>query len=1615
MKKYSLINTADKGFTLIEMAVVMVIVGIVISIMVTVLPSLIQTAKLKEAKAVLEKYDATLQGYAIANNRLPFADSDGDGREDTGTFTGNLPFITLGLSSGEDPWGNPVKYGVYGASGGPGILTMAFADQDAFCAAITLAGQAGFTTSEVFVTTEDSCAAADGTNSANPAFVLASGGKEDMDGVNGFFDLCTGTPGNGFNAESKRPAPDYDDITRTFSIGELNQKICSGGGGGGGGSSSTGVENTDVLCSDGLDNDGDGRIDCHDQDCCFAGATACTDCPPLDDIQITETVLGPAKSGMSGYYHLFQATGGSGAYFWSLDSISPGIPGLTIDLWSGALTGSVTNCASATPYEVTVTAEDRDNASRSDTRVFELTVDPSQVEIEPRPGGSVDPDFVVNASTFERFFTVDEVAGGHVGDFVWTIDWNGANGDPGGFQINPTSEDNRDEALNAKLWKSSAVLQSVGVYTFTLTATDSACSQNTYTSNTYSMEITEAGINPPYTEAMEAEWRFDECTAWDGISYDVVDSLDTSGDGRYFGVAAGGAGPTHAGRVCRAAVFDGNDDKIVSRVLTGDEIISFGEAVTLACWFRSPGGGGTNPRLIEFSNERGDYQWSTALAYDNDGSLRAWVTDQNSGVRAGEIDYSAERYNDNQWHHAVYAYTHADGGNLYIDGVLKTTATDDPTTDIHDAETFVIGGYYPNISHGFKGIIDEVMVFSRAFSLEEVQDLYALTRPCQGGCYTEAVAEYRMENFPWNGTSGEVKDSGTGGNDGKAAAHGAGGVMPSQTAPSSGKVCRSGVFERTDGATGGYLDMGDPPDGDLDPGTSPMTISAWVNWDGTAGENIIYNKENLYEARVNNGYVHYAWQPHWVWDGGNAFPIGPDTWTYVTVTYDGRDQILYKNGVPVFQRTQTGAMGTNSSKLLIGARGSTTPRNFFSGMIDELKIYNRVLAENEITEDMNDSRDCGADSVVITTTSLPSGTVGDSYTAPINAIGGTAPYAWEVAVNPFSGVTLSPLTGAMVTLSGTITECAGDYDITIRVTDNNSRVDERTFTLTVENGILAISPTAPQIFECTAATFYQDFTITGPTSGGLEDFDLSWNGENPGGFELHPLGGNAVRLRKISSSDINSGYLFRVTARDANCPDNVFISGTYTLNVSGEGGDTPYYYGMTGEWNMDGCTWDGTPDEVVDTSDTGAHGRSHSMNATENSQGRSTGRVCRSAAFNLGAVNNQYVTLGHEAFQNLGSFSLSLWFRLEALSATLSPLFSGASSANANTMLIYIDAAGSTIRTHLNGGQTGIFNVGSSLADGVWHHLVWTRNIGGSGTETLYIDRTAFTDTTTSTGPVSLSPGGAVIGQEQDTVGGGFVIPGESFQGWLDELKIYNRLLSQADVDNLYGLTRTCQGSCYTGAVAEYRMDESSWAADPTVYDTSGNNIHGARFGNAVINTATQHVCNNGSFPGLAESDYLRIDGLPVSGAAREKTTVCFWMNWSGKNAAMPASWGTRYDLYLVNNMFGFNTGNGDLYGVDISGGGLENTWHHVAAVFTSQPLSYGENQLYIDGLIQPCTLLLGTTSAARTVDGTLFISGWDDGTDYKYGGLIDELRVYDRALSNSEIVEDMNLSHECP
>jgi prepilin-type N-terminal cleavage/methylation domain-containing protein len=120
------------GFTLVEMAIVLIIIGLLISAFLTPLSAQKELKDYNETKQKIVSAKESLLGFVVSNKRLPCPDTDGDGLENlaaplvvndtpvvgqsTQTFAcvnleGLLPFQTLGADK-TDSWSNIFSYRV---------------------------------------------------------------------------------------------------------------------------------------------------------------------------------------------------------------------------------------------------------------------------------------------------------------------------------------------------------------------------------------------------------------------------------------------------------------------------------------------------------------------------------------------------------------------------------------------------------------------------------------------------------------------------------------------------------------------------------------------------------------------------------------------------------------------------------------------------------------------------------------------------------------------------------------------------------------------------------------------------------------------------------------------------------------------------------------------------------------------------------------------------------------------------------------------------------------------------------------------------------------------------------------------------------------------------------------------------------------------------------------------------------------------------------------------------------------------------------------------------------------------------------------------------------------
>ena len=113
----------------------------------------------------------------------------------------------------------------------------------------------------------------------------------------------------------------------------------------------------------------------------------------------------------------------------------------------------------------------------------------------------------------------------------------------------------------------------------------------------------------------------------------------------------------------------------------------------------------------------------------------------------------------------------------------------------------------------------------------------------------------------------------------------------------------------------------------------------------------------------------------------------------------------------------------------------------------------------------------------------------------------------------------------------------------------------------------------------------------------------------------------------------------------------------------------------------------------------------------------------------------------------------------------------------------------------------------------------------------------------------------------------------------------------------------------------------------------------------------------------------------------------------------------------------GFNTGNGDIYGIDgnqFESLGLNNNWKHYVFEMRSD-VSYTNNKMYINGVQQVGLSQVrpagsGENATNREFNGGLGrIAGWQNDNSYRARMDVAMFRVYNKALTDQEVLDNYN------
>lgn len=232
-----------QGFTLVEMAMVLLIVGLLLGGLVPTISGQVERQRTSETEKQLNEIKDTLIGYAIIKGRLPCpASSTSNGVESptTGTgicdhnYDGFVPAATLGLtgmdSSGfaVDSWGNRIRYAVTLWSGNTftvpnGMSTAGISNLSPTLLVCSTAPSAPSSCNSGTSLTSDGVPAVIFSTGKNGAQGVAGTDEQaNLDGSNITFVSHTPTPSGATNGE-------FDDIVNWISPNTLINRMVAAG------------------------------------------------------------------------------------------------------------------------------------------------------------------------------------------------------------------------------------------------------------------------------------------------------------------------------------------------------------------------------------------------------------------------------------------------------------------------------------------------------------------------------------------------------------------------------------------------------------------------------------------------------------------------------------------------------------------------------------------------------------------------------------------------------------------------------------------------------------------------------------------------------------------------------------------------------------------------------------------------------------------------------------------------------------------------------------------------------------------------------------------------------------------------------------------------------------------------------------------------------------------------------------------------------------------------------------------------------------------------------------------------------------------------------------------
>jgi len=806
-------------------------------------------------------------------------------------------------------------------------------------------------------------------------------------------------------------------------------------------------------------------------------------------------------------------------------------------------------------------------------------------------------------------------------------------------------------------------------------------------------------------------------------------------------------------------------------------------------------------------------------------------------------------------------------------------------------------------------------------------------------------------------------------------------------------------------------------DADFDFGTGSFSISMWFRHPSeVSGTDTLlgrYSGAGFKMYMKSTGQVCFGIDADSTWGPNDELcsqaSFADSTWHHVAaVKNDTASITLYLNGLPVAQNTSltaTGSLSGSSPILYLGidSDGTTNP---WSGYIDQIAMYDYARSAEQVRTDAQ-SQPQTSISLGQTKDELSDGLVGhwrlDETSSPASDVSGNGNTGTWIS-SPTSG---KGKYGRGIVLTGTqyiTAEDAASLDLTANVGlaawvnvsggSGTTRTIISKWETTGSNKSYALEVSSGNVFR---------FLVN--RDGGSDEVSVSSTTTPTTGVWYHVVGafdGKNLTIYVngvLQGSTAASGGAYSGTAKLCiGCKNPVGgvserFQGTidevrlYSRPLTPQDASKMYLHapGPVGHWKFD----EGTGTTAVDSS-----GFGNTSSTFVGTMAWSKGQFGNAVRFD---GSSRIPVASNTSIDVLPGFSTSFWIK----PATVSTAYVIASKLGINDSGWQIAQNSNNYNFRITHATTSLVctSTGGLATPGVWQHVVvtWDGSTTCSGVG-IYVKGIKAVLTTNST----------ASGARKSDVGNSLLFGSNLFSdnyvGELDDFQFYNYPLSSQQIANI-GNARTSSSEVSGGAVGSaaiyFPLDENT-GSTATNFGSAAALLNGAITG-ASWSSAGKRA---GALSYDGTGDYIQVtDTMSIDFTST--FTLSGWFNPS--TSVVSKALIVKDTAYrLVTNASGQPIcqiyASAAWQTAAISSQALStSSWQHVACTYDQ---ASGSIKIFIDGVekgVEPETAAINNSTANLRV-------GSDTSASYgDYSGLIDEVRIYNYALSQSELSVDYN------